>query len=60
MGNIPAFEIGKCGKPPTVPDFNVTAFLGDWYAQRQTASSFQVIYSKWGLSTNDKIPCTVQ
>ena len=42
VGNIPAFEIGACGRPPTVPKFNVTAFLGNWYAQRQTASSFQV------------------
>ena len=41
VGNIPGFEIGACRNPPTVPEFNVTAFLGDWYAQRQTASSFQ-------------------
>ena len=42
VGNIPAFELGACGRPPTVPKFNITAFAGDWYAQRQTASSFQV------------------
>ena len=32
VGNIPGFEIGACRNPPTVPEFNVTAFLGDWYA----------------------------
>ena len=46
IGNIPAFEIGACGRPPTVPDFNVTGFLGNWYAQRQTASSFQVGFAR--------------
>ena len=42
FGNIPAFEIGKCADPPTVPNFDAARFLGSWYAQRQTPSSFQV------------------
>ena len=43
VGNIPSFEIGKCADPQTVPDFDAARFLGAWYAQRQTPSSFQVM-----------------
>ena len=32
---------GFCKTPPTVPDFDPVRFLGAWYAQRQTPSSFQ-------------------
>ena len=64
IGNIPAFEIGACGRPPTVPDFNVTGFLGNWYAQRQTASSFQVGvaigYPSFPSSYLNKLLCWVK
>ena len=39
--SIPTFVPGKCPKVTVIPEFNVTRYLGDWFAQRQTTSSFQ-------------------
>ena len=39
--SIPTFVLGKCPSVTTVPNFDVTRYLGDWYSQRQTTSSFQ-------------------
>ena len=39
--SLPTFVPGKCPRVTVIPEFNVTRYLGDWYAQRQTTSSFQ-------------------
>ena len=39
--SLPTFVPGKCPRVTLIPEFNVTRYLGDWYAQRQTTSSFQ-------------------
>ena len=41
--SLPTFVPGKCPRVTVIPEFNVTRYLGDWYAQRQTTSSFQPV-----------------
>ena len=42
-------EVGGCPKVDVVQDFNVTAFLGDWYTQYTSPYWFQ---SQGGNSIN--------